>query len=116
MSHEHSHHVTSLPVLFATFAALVGLTLLTVYQATSLHLGQFEMAVTLGIATAKALLVALIFMQLAHDKPLNSVILVSAILFFGLFVSFTLLDRKEYQPQIDQFLLDRDAPKVYADP
>jgi cytochrome c oxidase subunit IV len=104
--HAHTHHVTSLPVLFATFAALVVLTLLTVAQARMLPaglLGNFEIFVTLFIATIKASLVALIFMQLAHDKPFNVVIVVSALFFVALFLGFTLIDSTQYLPDVREF-------------
>lgn len=116
MSHEHSHHVTSVPVLILTFVALVFLTMLTVYQATAdwIHLGRFEILVTLLIATAKASLVALIFMQLAHDKPLNGLILVSSLLFVVLFLSFALLDTGAYKNQVDNFAIEH--AKTEADP
>ncbi|MGI9455481.1 MAG: cytochrome C oxidase subunit IV family protein [Aeoliella sp.] len=116
MSHEHTHHVTSLPMLFATFVALVLLTVLTVVLATvdGIDFGKFDVAVALVIATAKALLVALIFMQLAHDKPINGVILISALLFVGLFLSFTLMDTVEYRPEINEFILDN--PKMADSP
>lgn len=116
MSHDHSHHVTSVPVLVLTFAALVFLTILTVYQATAewIHLGRFEILVTLVIATAKASLVALIFMQLAHDKPINGLILVSSLLFVALFLSFALLDTGAYKDQVDNFAIEN--AKTEADP
>jgi len=116
MSDTHSHHVTSVPVLLATFAGLVLLTILTVYQATAdwIELGRFEIFVTLGIATAKALLVALIFMQLAHDKPLNGIILITSLLFVALFLSFALMDTQEYKRSIEDFRLG--VPKTADDP
>ncbi|MCO6043047.1 cytochrome C oxidase subunit IV family protein [Aeoliella sp. ICT_H6.2] len=107
MSENHSHYVTPLPVLLGTFLALVGLTVLTVYQATQDHVdfGRFEVGLTLLIAAVKAILVAVIFMQLAHDKPMNSIILVSSILFVALFLSITLMDRAEYKPQVDDYVI-----------
>jgi cytochrome c oxidase subunit 4 len=116
MSDTHHHYVTPLPVLLATFVALVLLTLLTVFQATQTYvdLGRFEIGITLAIATAKAALVALIFMQLAHDKPMNGVILISALLFVGLFLSFVLMDSREYEPQVEDFLLNN--PKTADNP
>jgi cytochrome c oxidase subunit 4 len=42
--------------------------------------------VALTIATIKASLVALFFMHLLHDKPVNSIILVSSFVFLGIFL------------------------------
>lgn len=105
-----------MPVLFGTFFCLVGLTVLTVFQATQdyVDFGRFEVGLTLLIAAAKAILVALFFMQLAHDKPMNSIILITSILFVALFLSITLMDRAEYKPQVDDFVIQN--PKTADSP
>ncbi|QDU53986.1 cytochrome C oxidase subunit IV family protein [Aeoliella mucimassa] len=105
MSDNHHHYITPLPVLLGTFLALVALTILTVFQATQtmVDFGQYEVGLTLLIATAKALLVGLIFMQLAHDKPINGMVLMTALVFVGLFLSITLMDTKEYRLQQEDF-------------
>lgn len=127
MSHDaHEHHVSSPQLLIATFVALVALTILTVAVASFVHLEAFpvqlfapmvfdkpmdvswlDMPITLGIATAKALLVAVIFMHLQHDKLFNSVLLIGATIFMVLFIGMTLLDRGQYQPDIEDFLDDK---------
>jgi cytochrome c oxidase subunit IV len=116
MSDNHHHYVTPLPVLLATFLALVCLTVLTVFQATQtwVSLGDYEIAITLLIATMKAALVALLFMQLAHDKPMNAIILITSLLFVALFLGFALIDRHEYGPQVQEFVLDN--PKTVDNP
>lgn len=107
-AHSSPHHVTSLPVLFGTFAALVVLTIVTVAQARveGIELGKFEIAVTLAIATLKAGLVAMVFMQLIYDKPFNRVVILSTLVFVALFLSFTIMDTAEYMPDIRNFTLD----------
>lgn len=100
--HAHEHHVTSLAVLFATFAALVALTFLTSALAY-VNLGRIDIWITLGIATVKASLVALIFMHLMHDKAFNGIILVGTLGFATLFVCIALMDTTEYQPQIEAY-------------
>ena len=55
----------------------------------------------MGIATVKATLVALYFMHLRYDKGFHTIVIIGALLFVGLFVSLTLLDRVQYQPEID---------------
>ncbi|MEM1225739.1 MAG: cytochrome C oxidase subunit IV family protein [Planctomycetota bacterium] len=105
-SHGHSDdgtefaHPMPLPVLFGVFGALVFLTILTVAQA-SYDLGSFDIAVVMFIATIKALLVALIFMHLAFDKPFNLIVFLSSFVFVGLFVIFTLSDSKMTSPSFE---------------
>ncbi|MEM6365228.1 MAG: cytochrome C oxidase subunit IV family protein [Planctomycetota bacterium] len=121
-SHGNSHdghsddgtdfaHPMPLPVLFGVFFALVFLTIVTVAQA-SFDLGSFDIALVMGIATIKALLVALIFMHLAFDKPFNLIVFISSFVFVGLFVVFTLSDSKMTSPSFEPVI---DEPMVIAD-
>jgi cytochrome c oxidase subunit 4 len=52
------------------------------------------------------MLVALFFMHLAFDKPLNLLVFTSAFVFVGLFVIFTLGDNRQntdqFEPVVDQ--------------
>lgn len=129
MSHEaHTHHISSPILLWATFLALVALTFLTVAVASYVQLETFpvqlfapmvfdapmdlswlDMPITLGIATAKALLVAVIFMHLQHDKLFNSVLLIGAAIFMVLFIGMVVLDSQQYQPQISDYSDDKAA-------
>ena len=115
MSHDnHTHHVSSPQVLIATFLALVALTILTVavssaQRSGALQLGSWDMVVVLTIATVKAALVAVIFMHLQHDKLFNGILLIGATLFMVLFVGMVLLDSKEYQPDITDYVYDQKA-------
>jgi len=128
MSHEaHGHHVTSPQILWATFIALVALTLLTVAVSqvplgavpmqvfapmvfdSPQDLSWLDMPITLAIATAKALLVAVIFMHLQHDKLFNTVILVGATVFMVLFLAMTVLDADQYEPQVQSYVEDAAA-------
>ena len=45
-----------------------------------------------GIATIKATLIAVYFMHLRYDKPFNTIVFVSSLLFVGLFLALTLMD------------------------
>ena len=45
--------------------------------------------IALFIATIKAILVALFFMHLLYDKPVNAIIAVAGFLFLGIFLMFT---------------------------
>lgn len=127
MSHEaHTHHISSPALLWATFIALVGLTILTVAVASFVHLETFpvqfvlpmvfdgpmdlawlDMPITLGIATLKGLLVAVIFMHLQHDKLFNSVLLIGATIFMVLFIGMVVLDSAQYQPDVESYSDDK---------
>jgi cytochrome c oxidase subunit 4 len=85
--HEHGG-----PKVYAiTLAALLVLTVITVFIA-SFDFGSINVVVAIGIATIKATLVALVFMHLRHDRPLNGVIAISGFLFLGLLLMFCLTD------------------------
>lgn len=75
---------------------LIGLLILTgiTVGASYIHFGSgaANVVVALTIATIKATLVALFFMHLLHDKPVNGIIAGAGFIFLGLFLMFTLLD------------------------
>ncbi len=104
--HAHEHHITPLATLMATFAALVALTFLTSALAY-VDLGRADIWITLGIATVKAALVALIFMHLRHDKALNGLILLFTLGFAALFICFALMDTTQYHDQVDEYIGDQ---------
>ncbi len=93
-------HPASIRMLLTVFFVLVGLTFLTVYQA-SFDLGGAEIWLSLIIATIKASLVILFFMHLLYDKPFNAILFISSLIFVTLFLGFTLLDAKAYRNQIE---------------
>jgi cytochrome c oxidase subunit 4 len=83
-----------------TLISLLILTGITV-AASYVNFGAMNVVVALTIATIKATLVALFFMHLLHDKPVNALIACAGFLFLGLFLMFTLLDfdsRENLQP------------------
>ena len=105
---EHACYVHVMPVwiLIAVFGALILLTGLTVLfhePVWQMRLGQWTLVAAMLIATLKATLVALYFMHLRYDKPINAVILLSALVFVALFISLTVLDTVEYQPDVQQY-------------
>jgi cytochrome c oxidase subunit 4 len=109
---EHSHgfaHPAPVWQLLAVFFALVGLTILTVYQAT-FDLGNMELILSLVIATIKATLVVLFFMHMIHDKPLNAIIFLSSFVFVALFIGFTMMDAHAYKDIIE--LKDVPSPRA----
>jgi cytochrome c oxidase subunit 4 len=102
---EHGHegvgHVVPLKILFGVWAALMVLTVLTV-AVTYVDLGaSVNIFVAMLIAVAKAGLVALYFMHLRWDSPLNGVVLIIALLFVAVFIGIALLDTIEYQPAFE---------------
>jgi cytochrome c oxidase subunit 4 len=102
-SHRHATiaHVAPLPVLAAVFAALMALTVLTVYAASSpIDFGTWSLWIAMGIAAVKGALVVLYFMHLRYDHPFNAIIFIVALLFVAVFISITLLDVVQYQPDI----------------
>lgn len=88
----HSKSHSPLPYLFTLIALLI-LTGVTV-GASYVNFGSstVNVIVAMLIATMKASLVALIFMHLRNDKPLNSIIFVSSLIFLGIFLGFCMID------------------------
>ncbi len=97
-------HVPVIPlsVLFGTFAILIGMTIVTVL-ASKLSLGAAEIWVAMGIATVKAVLVAINFMHIRHDKPFNVLIVLFSLVFAAIFIGLTLVDSQSYQAEIGAF-------------
>jgi cytochrome c oxidase subunit 4 len=77
----------------AVLAALLVLTTITV-SVSYIDFGApaVNVVAALGIASLKASLVALYFMHLRYDKPLNSVIFVTGLFFLGLLLMLTFID------------------------
>lgn len=96
--------------LLAVFIALTILTIITVAQA-SFDLGNWDVVLTMVIATIKAALVMAFFMHLAFDKPLNLVIFLSSFVFVALFIIFTLSDALMTSPSFEPGL-DEPPPVV----
>jgi cytochrome c oxidase subunit 4 len=85
-----------------TLTLLLILTAVTV-AASYIHFesSSVNVVIALTIATMKATLVALFFMHLLHDKPVNAVIAVAGFIFLGLLLMFVLIDigtRDNLQP------------------
>lgn len=101
-SHAHDDgaihvHVVPMRLLVGIFAILIALTVLT-YAVTLFDLGYTgNLIVAITIAVVKGMLVALYFMHLRWDNLFNSLSLLSAILFVGLFIVIASLDTGQYQ-------------------
>jgi len=90
-------HITPVSLLLGIFTALIVLTVLTV-AVTYVDLGTANIWIALGVAVAKAALVAVYFMHLRYDSPFHGLVLVSAFLFLAVFIGISLMDTGEYQP------------------
>jgi caa(3)-type oxidase subunit IV len=113
-----SHHVISLKVYLGTGIALLILTAVTV-GVSFIHLGGWNAIVAVGIASVKALLVALIFMHLLYDKKIFLVIFSTAIVFLGLFLALTMFDilsrgdiYPDYKIPEQETVIDRESETV----
>jgi cytochrome c oxidase subunit IV len=95
-----------------TLVTLLILTAITV-GASYIQFGSMNVVIALTIATIKATLVALFFMHLRHDKPVNAVIACAGFLFLGLFLLFTFLDVDTRDP-LQPVNLKAPAPAVAA--
>jgi cytochrome c oxidase subunit IV len=86
--HVHVHPASTYVKIFA---ALVGLTLLTV-GLSRVHLGEWNFFIAVVVATIKAALVAMFFMHLKDDNRFNVLIFVGSLLFMGVFFIYTMND------------------------
>jgi cytochrome c oxidase subunit 4 len=78
------HHVMPFKTNLIVFLSLVFLTVLTVYTAKFVDLGNFNIVLAMFIATVKVTLVLTWFMHLKGDKPLNKAIILSSFCFVAL--------------------------------
>ncbi len=90
-THLTQHAETHVKTFIAVWAALLMLTALTVFAST-LELGPFNALVALTIATIKALLVVLFFMELRYSSSLTKVAAITAIFFLFVLSGLTLSD------------------------
>jgi cytochrome c oxidase subunit IV len=88
---SHVPHVLPVRTYLTTYALLVVLTAVTV-AASYGHFGRGNLVIALGIATAKAVAVAAIFMHLWYDHRFHAIIFASALVFLAIFVGFTMID------------------------
>jgi len=99
-AHEEHHgigHVVPVKVLLGVFGTLIALTILTVVM-TKVHIpSPWNLVVAMGIATTKATLVCAWFMHLKYDRLMHTICVLTALLFFLLFVAFTMMDSSQYQ-------------------
>jgi cytochrome c oxidase subunit 4 len=96
-AHPTVGHVVPIRILAGVGLALAVFTILTV-AVTRVDLGaSWNLFVAMAIATIKGSLVVLYFMHLRWDRPFNAVVLISALVFLFLFISFALMDTISYE-------------------
>jgi caa(3)-type oxidase subunit IV len=89
-SHSH-HHILPNKVLFGIGGGLLVLTVITVAIA-GVDLGRLNFIVAMAVASFKAALVALFFMNLWYDRKENGVIFATSFLFLAIFIVLTSMD------------------------
>lgn len=116
--HDHGMgHALPLSILIGVWAALTVLTVITVGASYIEWGGSLDIIIAMGIATVKAVLVALFFMHLKYDRKLYSVVFVAPLLFLALFLSLAVLDSRQYHPDIEKLEKDMfEAPETPGRP
>jgi len=105
--HDELAHVMPVRLLVGVWGALMVLTVVTV-AVTSVDLGgRANLMIAMAIATVKAGLVVTYFMHLRWDRPFHTLVFLGSLLFVSLFISMTLLDKSEYEGDIEEMYLQR---------
>lgn len=84
-------HVAPKSQLYAVFAALMVLTVVTVLV-SRVDLGNLNLPVAMAVAITKALLVILIFMEVKYSPKLVQVTAGVGFLFLGILILYTMTD------------------------
>lgn len=99
---HHGHVILRTSTLVAVLSALLVLTVLTVassraevWIASTFHVEiphLVNVLIALSIAVVKCILVAMFFMQLKYDNPLNTIVFLFCLFAFALFLFFSMTD------------------------
>lgn len=89
--HSHHHHILPTRTAVTIGVVLLCLTAITV-EVAHLDLGPLNFFVAMAVASVKALLVALFFMNLWFDRKENAVIFGTSFLFLTIFIVLTATD------------------------
>jgi len=84
-------HVAPKSQLYAVFATLMVLTVITVLV-SRVNLGYLNLPVAMVVAVTKALLVILIFMEVKYSPRLVQVTAAAGFLFLGIMILYTMTD------------------------
>ena len=85
------HAQPTVKSFFGVWIALLILTAITT-AASFLELGPFNAVVALFIATCKASLVVLFFMEARHLPKITKMVIITALFFLGLLLTLTMTD------------------------
>lgn len=86
-----SEHVLGVKTFFAVWIALLIGTIVTVLVSL-VNLGPFSAVVALTIATIKALLVVLFFMEVRYSSRMTIIVVISGVFWLGILLVLTLSD------------------------
>lgn len=113
-AHPHDHDANAVKVYLGVLAVLLVLTAITVFVAFQIQFesGLINVIIALGIATIKAALVALYFMHLRHDRPMNAVILIGSFVFLGIFLVSCYTDYATRDGLLPSNLKAQEPPKA----
>ncbi len=113
---EQAHHTSHSPLPYLlTLIALLFLTGVTVGAAyVDFGSSTVNLIIAMLIATLKASLVALIFMHLRHDKPINAIIFLSSLIFLGILLGFCMIDLDSRERVYPTGLRQVDVPAAAA--
>lgn len=125
MSSNHAHEGAPAPIphvlpnilYWGIFGSLLVLTVVTVAIA-KVDLGPFNLTVAMLVATAKATLVAAVFMHLWFDNKLNFAVFVMTLVFLAIFITLTafdLLTRDEIDPTKRNYLPRDERVQQYME-
>ena len=93
-NHDSSHelgHIVPAALFLKVFAALVVLTIITVAVSRA-PLGPWNIVVAMGVASIKAMLVALFFMHLKYESPLTWLYAILPLFLLGLLLGGVFID------------------------
>ena len=88
---EHHHHILETSTILKVGGTLLLMTAVTVGM-SYVDLGRLNFPLAMLVATFKASLVAMIFMNLKYDAKENAVIFITSFLFLAIFITFTVTD------------------------
>lgn len=89
--HHGVHHVKPIDLYLKVFGALIFLTVVTVWIA-QFDFGSMTGVIAMAVATFKASLVGMYFMNLKDDNRLYTAILITAVAFLLLLFGFSIFD------------------------
>jgi cytochrome c oxidase subunit 4 len=88
---DHVPHVLPLRTYLGIWAALLGLTALTV-GVSYFDFGTWNIVIALAVASLKATLVAAVFMHLAYGGKFNVVVFLASLIFLAIMLALTFFD------------------------